>query len=106
MIYLNQHCIQVKLFILLKIKLQNLFNYEKDQYYITATGHRILFNKPFQYVVVQISALINGVREQCTLIFKKGQEQTVKPFSIKYNGDREVTGFDEVYSCFALLINY
>ena len=90
----------------LLLKLQNLFNYEKDQYYITATGHRILFNKPFQYVVVQISALINGVREQCTLIFKKGQEQTVKPFSIKYNGDREVTGFDEVYSCFALLINY
>lgn len=78
----------------------------KKFYSITATGHRILFNKPFQYVVVQISALINGVREQCTLIFKKGQEQTVKPFSIKYNGDREVTGFDEVYSCFALLINY
>ena len=57
-------------------------------------------------MIIQISALINGVREQCTLIFKKGQEQTIKPFAIKYNGDREVTGFDEVYSCFALLINF
>lgn len=90
----------------LLLKLQNLFNYEKDQYYITSSGHRILFNKPFQYAVIQISALINGVREQCTLILKKGQEQIIKPFTIKYNGDREITGFDEVYSCFALLINF
>ena len=81
-------------------------DYEKDQYYTDSTGHRILFNNLFQYAIIQISALINGIKEQCTLILKKGQEQTIKPFTIKYNGDREITGFDEVYSCFALLINF
>ena len=34
MIYLNQHCIQVKLFILLKIKLQNLTNENRFQFEI------------------------------------------------------------------------